>query len=172
MFLEPIPDALRRLVLAARARKRAIHDRRPATAAGRRPGAALDELAVEGALIEGAFRPGGSEQEWIEPDVLRRVRRRTLAHLRRAVEPVEREALARFLPGWHGIGRDIGSGDARLREVISQLGGVAMPVATWEQDVLPLRVPGYRPPLLDAACASGEVVWIGAGEGRVAAVPP
>jgi ATP-dependent Lhr-like helicase len=132
------------------------------------PRLALDELAAEGALIEGAFRPGGSEREWIEPDVLRRVRRRTLAHLRRAVEPVEREALARFLPGWHGIGRDIGSGDARLREVISQLGGVAMPVATWEQDVLPLRVPGYRPPLLDAACASGEVVWIGAGEGRVA----
>jgi ATP-dependent helicase Lhr and Lhr-like helicase len=167
-FLEPVPDALRRLVL------RHARGNGPFTIADLRqrlgvdPRPALDELAAEGALIEGAFRPGGSEREWIEPDVLRRVRRRTLAHLRRAVEPVEREALARFLPGWHGIGRDIGSGDARLREVISQLGGVALPVATWEQDVLPLRVPGYRPPLLDAACASGEVVWIGAGEGRVA----
>ena len=167
-FLELVPDALRRLVL------RHARGNGPFTIGDLRqrlgvdPRLALDELAAEGALIEGAFRPGGSEREWIEPDVLRRVRRRTLAHLRRAVEPVEREALARFLPGWHGIGRDIGSGDARLREVISQLGGVAMPVATWEQDVLPLRVPGYRPPLLDAACASGEVVWIGAGEGRVA----
>ena len=119
-------------------------------------------------LIEGAFRPGGSGREWIEPEVLRRVRRRTLAHLRRAVEPVEPEALARFLPGWQGIGRDMGRGEPRLREVISQLGGVALPVAAWEQDVLPLRVPGYQPALLDALCAAGEAVWIGAGEGRVA----
>ena len=65
-------------------------------------GPALAELAAEGALIEGAFRPGGSGREWIEPEVLRRVRRRTLAHLRRAVEPVEPEALGRFLPGWQG----------------------------------------------------------------------
>ncbi len=167
-FLEPVPDALRRLIL------RHARGHGPFTIADLRhrlgvdPGAALRELSAEGALIEGAFRPGGSDREWIEPDVLRRVRRRTLAHLRRAVEPVEREALARFLPGWHGIGRDAGGGDQRLREVISQLSGVALPVAAWEQDVLPLRVPGYRPPLLDAACASGEVVWIGAGEGRVA----
>jgi ATP-dependent helicase Lhr and Lhr-like helicase len=167
-FLEPVPDALRRLVL------RHARGHGPFTVADLRqrlgvdPRPALEELAAEGALIEGAFRPGGSEREWIEPGVLRRVRRRTLAHLRRAVEPVEREALARFLPGWQGIGRDAGSGDARLREVISQLSGVALPVAAWEQDVLPLRVPGYRPALLDAACASGEVVWIGAGEGKVA----
>ena len=62
----------------------------------------------------------------------------------------------------------MGRGEPRLREVISQLGGVALPVAAWEQDVLPLRVPGYQPALLDALCAAGEVVWIGAGEGRVA----
>ncbi|MDX6546235.1 MAG: ATP-dependent helicase Lhr and Lhr-like helicase [Gaiellales bacterium] len=167
-FLEPVPDALRRLVL------RHARGHGPFTLAELRlrlgvdPEQVLRELAQEGALIEGAFRPGGSEREWIEPDVLRRVRRRTLARLRQAVEPVEREALARFLPGWHGIGRDLGRGDERLREVISQLGGVALPVPAWEQDVLPLRVPGYRPSLLDAACASGEVVWIGAGEGRVA----
>src|SRR3954452_19272081 len=127
-------------------------------------GPALAELAAEGALVEGGFRPGGSGREWIEPEVLRRVRRRTLAHLRRAVEPVEPEALARFLPGWQGIGRDMGRGEARLREVISQLGGVALPVGAWEQDVLPLRVPGYQPALLDALCAAREGVWIGAGE--------
>jgi ATP-dependent Lhr-like helicase len=62
----------------------------------------------------------------------------------------------------------MGGGENRVREVVSQLGGVALPVAAWEQDVLPLRVPGYRPAMLDALCASGEVVWIGAGEGRVA----
>jgi ATP-dependent Lhr-like helicase len=167
-FLEPVPDALRRLVM------RHARGHGPFTAdelrerLGVDAGPALAELAAEGALIEGAFRPGGSSREWIEPEVLRRVRRRTLAHLRRAVEPVEPEALARFLPGWQGIGRDMGRGQPRLREVISQLGGVALPVAAWEQDVLPLRVPGYQPALLDALCAAGEVVWIGAGEGRVA----
>jgi ATP-dependent Lhr-like helicase len=167
-FLEPVPDALRRLVM------RHARGHGPFTAdelrerLGVDPEPALRELAAEGALIEGGFRPGGTGREWIEPDVLRRVRRRTLARLRRAVEPVEPDALARFLPGWQGIGRDMGGGENRLREVISQLGGVALPVAAWEQDVLPLRIPGYRPALLDALCASGEVVWIGAGEGRVA----
>jgi ATP-dependent helicase Lhr and Lhr-like helicase len=167
-FLEPVPDALRRLVM------RHARGHGPFTAdellerLGVDPEPALRELAAEGALIEGGFRPGGTGREWIEPDVLRRVRRRTLARLRRAVEPVEPDALARFLPGWQGIGRDMGSGENRLREVISQLGGVALPVGAWEQDVLPLRIPGYRPALLDALCASGEVVWIGAGEGRVA----
>src|SRR4051794_19060804 len=167
-FLEPVPDALRRLVM------RHARGHGPFTAdelrgrLGVDAGPALAELAAEGALIEGASRPGGSGREWIEREVLRRVRRRTLAHLRRAVEPVEPEALARFLPGWQGIGRDMGRGEARLREVISQLGGVALPVGAWEQDVLPLRVPGYQPALLDALCAAGEAVWIGAGEGRVA----
>jgi ATP-dependent Lhr-like helicase len=167
-FLEPVPDALRRLVM------RHARGHGPFTAdelrerLGVDPEPALRELAAEGALIEGGFRPGGTGREWIEPDVLRRVRRRTLARLRRAVEPVEPDALARFLPGWQGIGRDMGGGENRLREVISQLGGFALPVAAWEQDVLPLRIPGYRPALLDALCASGEVVWIGAGEGRVA----
>ena len=167
-FLEPVPDALRRLVMRhARGHGPFTADELEARL-GMDPGPALRELAAEGALIEGGFRPGGSGREWIEPDVLRRVRRRTLARLRRAVEPVEADALARFLPGWQGIGRDMGGGENRVREVVSQLGGVALPVAAWEQDVLPLRVPGYRPAMLDALCASGEVVWIGAGEGRVA----
>ena len=82
-----------------------------------------------------------------------------------------REALVRFLPGWQGIGRDLAAATRALREVISQLGGVPLAVAASEQDVLPLRVPGYQPPLLDALCAAGEVVWIGAGEARVVAVP-
>jgi ATP-dependent Lhr-like helicase len=167
-FLEPVPDALARLVM------RHARGHGPFTAAELEERLGVDALAelrwlaAEGELIEGGFRPGGSGREWIEPDVLRRVRRRTLARLRRAVEPVEPAALARFLPGWQGAGRDMGRGEARLREVLSQLGGVALPVAAWEQDILPVRVPGYQPALLDALCAAGEAVWIGAGEGRVA----
>jgi ATP-dependent Lhr-like helicase len=167
-FAEPVPDALRRLVL------RHARGHGPFTADEVRERLGIDaslmlrELAAEGALIEGGFRPGGTSREWIEPDVLRRVRRRTLARLRRAVEPVEPGALARFLPAWQGIGRDMGRGENRLREVISQLGGIAMPIESWERDVLPVRIPGYKPAMLDALCAAGEVVWIGAGEGKVA----
>ena len=83
--------------------------------------------------------------------------------LRREVEPVEQEALARFLPGWHGIDRR-----ASLREALVPLQALALPVALWETEVLPRRVPGYRPEQLDALCATGEVVWVGAGLDRVA----
>jgi ATP-dependent Lhr-like helicase len=79
------------------------------------------------------------------------------------VEPVEQDALARFLPAWHGVDRR-----ASLREALVPLQGLALPVALWESEVLPRRVPGYRPEHLDALCASGEVVWIGAGADRVA----
>ena len=57
-----------------------------------------------GRLLRGEFRPGGVEREWCDPEVLRLLRRRSLARLRREIEPVEAEALARFLPAWHGIG--------------------------------------------------------------------
>ena len=103
--------------------------------------------------------------------MLRRVRRRTLAAVRRAVEPVEAEALARFLPAWQGIGRDQGRGIDRLRDAVAQLQGIALPVEAWETDVLPTRVPGYTPAMLDELTAGGEVVWIGAGRGRVALHP-
>src|SRR5207237_629949 len=109
-------------------------------------------------LVRGELRPGGSEREWCDPEVLRRLRRASLAALRREVEPAEQAAFGRFLPSWHGIGRR-----ASLREALVPLQGLALPVALWEGDVLPRRVPGYRPEQLDALCASGEVVWVGAG---------
>jgi ATP-dependent Lhr-like helicase len=114
-------------------------------------------------LVRGELRPGGVEREWCDPDVLRRIRRASLAALRREVEPTERSALGRFLPAWHGIDRR-----ATLREALVPLQGLALPVALWEAEVLPRRVPGYQPSWLDALCASGEVVWVGAGLDRVA----
>jgi ATP-dependent Lhr-like helicase len=83
--------------------------------------------------------------------------------LRREVEPAEQAALGRFLPHWHGIDRR-----ASLREALVPLQGLALPVTLWESEVLPRRVPGYTPAQLDALCASGEVVWVGAGLDRVA----
>jgi ATP-dependent helicase Lhr and Lhr-like helicase len=123
----------------------------------------LRQLEREERLVRGELRPGGTEREWCDPDVLRRLRRASLAALRREVEPAEQAALARFLPSWHGIDRR-----ATLREALVPLQGLALPVALWESDVLPRRVPGYQPSQLDALCASGEVVWAGAGLDRVA----
>ena len=124
---------------------------------------ALGRLEREGRVVRGELRPGGTEREWCDPDVLRRLRRATLARLRKEVEPVEQSALARFLPAWQGVGRRAG-----LREALVPLQGVPLPVPLWEADVLPRRVPGYRPEQLDQLCATGEVVWVGAGLERVA----
>ncbi len=168
VFLEPGADALKRLVLRyARTHGPFAADDLRARY-GVDPVAELRRLAAEGAVIEGGFRPGGGGREWITPDVLRRVRRRTLATIRRAVEPVEADALARFVPAWQGVGRDAGRGLDRLRDVVAQLQGVALPVTAWESDVLALRVPRYRSDMLDELCAGGELVWVGAGQGKVA----
>src|SRR5206468_10271739 len=123
----------------------------------------LRALEREELLVRGELRPGGTEREWCDPDVLRRLRRASLAALRREVEPVEQPTLGRFLPSWQGIDRR-----ATLREALVPLQGIALPVALWETDVLPRRVPGYRPELLDQLCATGEVVCAGAGLAPVA----
>jgi ATP-dependent Lhr-like helicase len=125
--------------------------------------AELASLELADELIRGELRPGGSEREWCEPDVLRRIRRATLAVLRREVEPAEQSAFGRFLPAWHGIGRR-----QTLREALVPLQAVALPAVLWESEVLPRRVPAFRPADLDVLCATGDVVWVGAGLDRVA----
>ena len=92
----------------------------------------LRELEREEKLVRGELRPGGVEREWCEPDVLRRLRRASLAALRREIEPTEQAALGRFLPHWHGIDRR-----ATLREALIPLQGLALPVSLWESEVLP-----------------------------------
>jgi ATP-dependent helicase Lhr and Lhr-like helicase len=123
----------------------------------------LEAKLAELGLVRGELRPGGSEREWSDPDVLRRLRRASLATLRKEIEPAEPAALGRFLPAWHGIDRR-----AALREALVPLQGISLPVALWESDLLPRRVPGYEPAHLDQLTASGEVVWVGAGLERVA----
>ena len=163
VFLEPDDEPLHSLV------RRFARSRGPFTTAeaserfGRDVEQVLRELERRDELVRGELRPGGSEREWCDPEILRRLRRASLAALRREVEPAEQAALGRFLPSWHGIGRR-----ASLREALVPLQGLPTPVALWESDVLPRRVPGYRPEQLDALCASGEVVWAGAGLDRVA----
>ncbi len=132
---------------------------------------ALERLMGAGVLVRGEFRPGGVERDWCDPEVLRMLRRRSLAKLRREVEPVEPRALGRFLPAWQGVGSSL-SGTDRLLEVIGQLEGLSLPASVLERDILPARVARYGSRLLDELLASGEVTWIGAGtlgrdDGRV-----
>ena len=132
---------------------------------------ALSALEAEERLVLGEFRPDGVAREWCEVDVLRQLRRRSLANLRREVEPVEQEALARFLSLWHGIPGERRGLEA-LVETLGVLQGSALVASTLESEILPVRVRGYRPTDLDELCTSGEVVWVGAGslgvsDGRV-----
>jgi ATP-dependent Lhr-like helicase len=132
----------------------------------------LDSLTTAERLVAGTFRPGGSRREFADADVLRLLRRRTLARLRREVEAVPQEALGRFLPAWQGVGSRAAGLD-RLLEVIAQLEGVPIPASILERDVLGARVRDYSPGLLDELGAAGEVVWMGRGplgrdDGRVA----
>jgi ATP-dependent Lhr-like helicase len=132
----------------------------------------LLRLAEAGRLIEGEFRPGGSEREWSDPGVLRSLRQRSLAKLRQEIEPVDAEALGRFALSWHGIGSGR-TGLEPLLDAIEQLQGAAIPVSVLEREILPARVETYEPAMLDTLMAAGEVVWVGVeplGErdGRVA----
>ena len=139
------------------------------------PTSALSALERAGELVRGELRPSGSEREWCDPEVLRRLRRASLAVLRKEIEAADQRALAAFLPSWQGVDRHPagGAGVDRLREVLVPLQGLALPADVWERDVLPRRCGAYSPTWLDQLCASGEVVWVGAGalgrnSGRVA----
>jgi ATP-dependent Lhr-like helicase len=163
VFLEGGPDSLEQLVL------RFARGRGPFTTSeanrrfGREVEPLLQRLEREEKLVRGELRPGGTEREWCDPDALRRLRRASLAALRKEVEPAEQAALSRFLPNWHGIDRR-----ATLREALVPLQGLSLPVSLWESEVLPRRVRGFNAGQLDQLCASGEVVWVGAGLDRVA----
>ena len=139
------------------------------------PTASLRQLESEGILVRGEILPDGTQREWCEADVLRRIRRASLAHLRQEVEPADARQFARFLASWQGVDRSrrSGAGIDRLREVLVPLQGVALTPSVWERDVLPRRIASFEPAWLDMLTTSGEIVWIGAGsygryDGRVA----
>ena len=171
-FLEPVDDALERLLL------RYARSHGPFTTGDVVGRYGLESDAVEillatlenrDLLVRGELRPGGTEREWCDPDVLRRIRRASLAVLRREVEPTEQVALGRFLPAWHGIDRK-----ATLREALVPLQGLAIPVSLWETEILPRRVlgrdhdvhpadtPAERAPLADEGLREPRVELTGA----------
>ncbi|WP_068186911.1 ATP-dependent helicase [Mycobacterium sp. UM_CSW] len=127
----------------------------------------LGRLAADGRLVRGEFvaaePPGGAGgEQWCDADVLRILRRRSLAALRAQVEPVSTAAYGRFLPAWHHVSSPQ-SGLDGLVAVIDQLAGVRMPASAIEPLVLAPRVRDYSPAMLDELLAAGEVTWSGAG---------
>nr|WP_041540114.1 ATP-dependent helicase [Catenulispora acidiphila] len=128
--------------------------------------AALERLAAAGRVLSGEFRPGGSGMEWCDAEVLRRVRRRTMAALRKEAEPVQPRALAMLLPAWQSVGRAAASplrGTDGVLRVVEQLAGAVVPASALERLILPSRIVDYSPTMLDELTSSGEVVWAGAG---------
>lgn len=183
-FLQPVADPLGDLV----ARFARTHGPFLVDAVAHRFGIApavarnaLEKLAREGRVVEGEFLRGGTTREFVDAEVLRSLRRKSLARLRKEAEPVEPVAYARFLPEWQGVvdpSRDDEPNVSRraslelLLAAIERLQGAPIPASVLETEVLPARVPGYHPTDLDALCAAGEVVWggvepIGPSDGRV-----
>jgi ATP-dependent Lhr-like helicase len=169
-FVEDVPDALRRLLRRYAATHGPFTTNDVRARYGVDPSAVLRELERSGDLVRGELRPGGAEREWCDPEVLRRLRRASLAVLRKEIEPASQHALARFLPAWQGVDRHpaSGAGIDRLRDALVPLQALALPVEVWERDVLPRRIGAYSQVWMDELCASGEVVWVGAGNRRVA----
>ncbi|HEU5350726.1 MAG TPA: hypothetical protein VFU55_03960 [Terracidiphilus sp.] len=137
---------------------------------------ALHQLTVEGRILEGGFRPGGLHREWCDAEILRQIRRKSLAKLRRQVEPVEPHTLARFLAHWQGLLTPRRTAHAQLDallDAVESLQGAPIPASLLESSILPARIPGYSPAHLDTLIAAGEVAWagvepLGERDGRIA----
>jgi ATP-dependent Lhr-like helicase len=164
-FVEPVADPVGDLV----GRFARTHGPFPVQAAAQRLGLGtavvldtLRRLATERRVLEGEFRPGATGSEWVDAEVLRRLRSRSLAALRQEVEPVSQDTLARFLPAWQHVTSKLKGIDGVV-QAIDQLSGLPLPASAWETLILPSRVSGYTPSWLDELTATGEVLWSGAG---------
>ncbi|MEU0633268.1 DEAD/DEAH box helicase [Streptomyces sp. NPDC005989] len=165
-FTEPVKDPLGDLL----GRYARTHGPFTSTAAASRFGlgtavtdGALQRLSASGRIVQGEFHPAGIGQEWCDATVLRRLRRRSLAALRHELEPVPPAALAGFLPQWQHLGSNSLRGIDGLARAVEQLQGAPVPASALEKLILPGRVTGYTPAMLDELTTTGEVVWAGAG---------
>lgn len=132
----------------------------------------LRALVHAGRLVEGDFRPGGVHREWCDAEVLRTIRRKSLARLRKQVEPAEQQTLARMALHWHGCLHRRKGLDAIL-DAVDQLQGAPLPASLLEREIFPARVQGYQASDFDTLVAAGEVVWcgvepLGETDGRIA----
>jgi ATP-dependent Lhr-like helicase len=138
----------------------------------KRAEAALRALVANGRVVEGGFRPGGLHREWCDAEALRLIRRKTLARLRKEVEPVEQPMLARFETHWQGVLQRRRGLDALL-DTVEMLQGAPLPASLLESQILSARVAKYSPADLDTLIAAGEIAWrgvdsLGDRDGRIA----
>jgi len=165
-FLEPVSDPLGDLVARYARTHVPFHAAEVARAYGLGIAVAttaLARLVSTGRVVEGELLPtGGGGTEFCDAEVLRMLRRRSLAALRAEVEPVTPVELSRFLLGWQGVGGRLRGREGLLR-VVEQLSGAVLPASAIETLVLPSRVADYSPGMLDELMATGEVLWCGHG---------
>ena len=174
-YLQPVADPLGDLVL----RYARTHGPFTPQDVARRYGlgvavvtAALERYVERGRLVEGEFRPGGTQREWCDADVLRMIRRRSLAKLRKEAEPVDVPSYARLLTRWQGAAKKRRGLDALL-DAIDALQGYPLPASIFEREILSARIDDYSPSDLDTLSAAGEIVWqgvepLGEKDGRIA----
>ena len=178
VFLEPVPDPLGDLI------GRYARTHGPFTTGDVTAHLGLPEAVVEVVLHQlqeaarvdaGAFRPGGAGREWVDREVLRRLKRRSLAVLRSEIEPVDAAALARFAVAWQGVSLHPPRGQHALNDAIARLAAHPIPASVLERDVLAARVEG-APAGLDRLLLDGSLVWVGmggsgVGDGKLALFP-
>ena len=133
---------------------------------------ALERLAGQERVLEGEFLPGGRGREWVDAGVLKALKRRSLAKLRKQVEPVDPAALARFVADWQGLARPRRGLDALLGAV-EQLQGAPLVASSLEREMLSARIQPLRPGDLDILFSAGELIWrgvepVGSRDGRIA----
>jgi ATP-dependent helicase Lhr and Lhr-like helicase len=162
-FLMPTTDALRELLSRFARTHAPFTTEAPARRYGLGRGvveSALVQLEEAGRVVRGEFLPGGHEREWCDKNVLRMIKQRSLAKLRRAIEPAPPEAFARLALAWQGAQEPSRSPDA-LERAIDQLQGTPIAASVLVQDVLPARIRGFSPADLDGLLATGELSWVG-----------
>jgi len=163
IFLERTKDALREIVRRYARTHGPFTTQEVAARYGLLPDAVsivLRALYGSGQVLEGEFRPRGVHHEWCDPEVLQQLRRKSLARLRKEVEPVEQAVFARFLTRWQGVAVQRRGMDALL-DVIESLQGAALLASELEREILPARLADYRTGDLDTLMAAGEIAWVG-----------
>lgn len=133
---------------------------------------ALRRLAGDGRVLEGGFRPGGGRREWCDAEALRLIRNKSLARLRKEIEPAEPRLLARLETHWQGVLSRRRGLDALL-DTVESLQGAPLAASLLETQILPARLAGYQTADLDRLIGAGEVVWrgvdsLGERDGRIA----
>ncbi|MCA8969430.1 MAG: DEAD/DEAH box helicase [Planctomycetes bacterium] len=162
-YLADVPNAHRKLVRRYYKTHGPAHPDRVTTELGLDARSTLDAviaLEADGELVRGAFGSHAGE-EYCDRDVLARIKRAALAKLRGEVAAVDGPTYARFVQSWHGIGND--AAHTRVIDVVKKLEGLALPWSSLVSDILPARIEGFRPAMLDDLCARGEILWVGCG---------